>query len=205
MAFIQQEEERQQRRTITLAERLKKLERKVKLYERAEETQEKTKQFKFPFKWRLKFNQSKKKNKSEMMLVFFMNKKNELEPPKFMPIFDGNMIVWDDKPYEFDPRAVWKVKGIRGNPQAYFIKEIDRRPVMNRKGKVIYRDASVSNMDLDEIRARGDSTESDAFLIKAALKAQTAKIKKGVSTAIIVIVAIVVIGGIIWFMSSGGS
>jgi len=202
MAFIQKEGNFQTSRTITLADRIKKLERKVRLYERGEETQKKTQQFKFPFKWRLKFNQAKRKSKREMMLVFFMNKKNELEPPKFMPIFDGNMIVWDNKPYEFDPRAVWKVKGMRGTPQAYFIKEIDRRPVMNRKGKVVYRDASISNMDLDEIRERGDSTESDAFLIKAALKAQTARMKKGVNLAVMVILGLLVVGAIIYFMTS---
>jgi hypothetical protein len=201
MAYIFEEEGRSER-AITLAERIRKLERKLKLYERGEETVERQKQFKFPFKWRLKFNKSKRKNMGEMMLVFFMNKKNELEPPKFMPIFDGNMIVWENKPYEFDPRAVWKIKGIKGNPQAYFIKEIDRRPVMNRKGRVVYRDAAISNMDLDEIRARGDSTESDAFLIKAALKAQTSKISAGVSKMVLIILGIVAVGAIIWFLAS---
>jgi len=196
------EEERPTERRITLAERLRSLERKVKLYERGEETEKTHKQFKFPFKWRLKFNQSKKKSTSEMMLVFFMNKKNEVEPPKFMPIFDGNMIVWENKPYEFDPRAVWRIKGIKGTPQAYFIKEIDRRPVMNRKGRVVYRDAAVSNMDLDEIRARGDSTESDAFLIKAALKAQTARMGKGVNKTVMIIIGIIAVGALIWFLAS---
>jgi len=136
------------------------------------------------------------------MLVLFLNKKNEIEPPKFMPIYDGNMIIWKNKPYEFDPRAVWRVKGMKGTPQAYMIKEIDRRPVMNKFGQKVYTDAAVSNMDLDEIRARGDSTESDEFLIKAALKAQQSQAKKNINIAVIVIVAVVVIGGIIWFLSS---
>ncbi|GAH22502.1 unnamed protein product, partial [marine sediment metagenome] len=111
-----------------------------------------------------------------------------------MPIFDGNMIVWKNKPYEFDPRAVWNIR-MKGNPKAYLIKEIDRRPVRNKFGKIVYKDAAVSNMDLDDIRARGDSTESDEFLIKAALKAQTAQGRKKANVAIIVIVALV-IGGI---------
>jgi hypothetical protein len=67
---------------------------------------------------------AKRKINAENMLVIFLNKKNEIEPPKFMPIFDGNMIVWRNKPYEFDPRAVWRVKGMKGTPQAYLIKEI---------------------------------------------------------------------------------
>lgn len=190
---------------MTLAERVRELERSREFAERGLETRKKTKQFRFPFKWRLKFNQAKKKNKREMMLVFFLNKKNEIEPPKFMPIFDGNMIVWKNKPYEFDPRAVWTVLGMRGNPKAYFIKEIDRRPIRNREtGKIIYQDAAVSNMDLDEIRRRGDSTESDEFLIKAALKAQTTKIRKPINIIAIVIIGLLFIGGLIWFLTSGG-
>ena len=118
-----------------------------------------------------------------------------------MPIFDGNMIVWKNKPYEFDPRAIWTILGMRGSPGAYLIKEIDRRPVRNKNGRGIYKDAAVSNMDLDEIRARGDSTESDEFLIKAALKAQTAKMPKGMNMALIVILVLLGIGGIIWFLA----
>lgn len=138
-----------------------------------------------------------------MMLVIFLNKKNEIESPRFMPIFDGNMIIWKNKPYEFDPRAVWTIKGVKKHPRVYLIKEIDRRPIMNNKGKVVYSDAAVSNMDIDEIRLRGDSTESDEFLIKAALKAQTAQIKKNVNIMAIVIIAILLIGGLLWFMFGG--
>jgi hypothetical protein len=134
------------------------------------------------------------------MLVIFLNKKNEIEHPRFMPIFDGNMIVWKNKPYEFDPRAVWRIQGVKKNPQVYLIKEIDRRPVRNKQGKIVYRDAAVSNMDIDEIRSRGDSTESDEFLIKAALKAQTTQMKKKVNIMAIVLVIIAAIGGLIWFM-----
>lgn len=114
------------------------------------------------------------------------------------------MIVWKNKPYEFDPRAVWTIQGMRGNPQAYLIKEIDRRPVRNKYGKLVYRDSAVSNLDIDEIRARGDSTESDEFLIKAALRAQTSTMKKNINKAAIIIIGIIIVGGIIWFLSSGG-
>lgn len=202
MAFVQQKT-RAEQRGLTLAERVRALERKEKVLERGIETEEKTRQFKFPFKWRRKFLQAKKKVNNENMLVIFLNKKNEIEPPRFMPIFDGNMIVWKNKPYEFDPRAVWRIKGIRGNPQAYLIKEIDRRPVRNKFGKIIYKDAAVSNMDIDEIRIRGDSTESDEFLIKAALKAQTSQVKKNVNIALIVIVAIIAVGALVYFLFSG--
>lgn len=198
------QEEEYTRRRLTLAERLRMQERKMKLLERNVETEEKTKQFKFPFKWRWSFNRSTKKP-DNVMLVLFLNKKNEIEPPKFMPIFDGNMIVWKNKPYEFDPRAIWTIKGMRKNPKAYLIKEIDRRPVMNKRGRVVYRDAAVSNMNLDEIRMRGDSTESDEFLIKAALKAQTAVNRKNINIMAIIIVSVLLIGGVLWFLFGGGA
>jgi len=203
MAFIQQEEHSRNRNTIrgrTLAERLLALERKEKLMQRAEITQENTKQFKWPFKWKRKFSAAKRKRYDDMMLVIFLNKKNEIEPPRFMPVFDGNMIVWKNKPYEFNPMAIWRVKGMKGTPQAYLIKEIDRRPVRNKHGTVVYRDAAISNMDLDEIRARGDSTESDEFLIKAALKAQTSQAKKNVNVAVLVVIGLIAAGVLIYFL-----
>jgi len=205
MAFIQQERNPSSgsSRSLTLAERVQELEDKKKLTERAETTEEVTKEFKWPWKWKQKFRAAKKKKHDDMMLVIFLNKKNQMEVPKFMPIFDGNMIVWKNKPYEFDPRAVWTVRGMKGSPQAYLIKEIDRRPVRNKFGKIVYRDAAVSNMDLEEIRARGDSTESDEFLIKAALKAQTSQVKKNMNVAVIVIVALVVVGALAYFLFGG--
>ena len=203
------------RRPTTLAERVYELENQRTIAERNKETKEKVKQFKFPFKWRKKFSQARRKKFDDMMLVMYFNKKNEIEPPRFMPIYDGNMVIWKNKPYEFDPRAIWTMKGVRGNPRVYCIKEIDRRPIKNpetgkyrrdKKDRIIYStDAAISNMDVDEIRARGDSTESDEFLIKAALKAQTTQTKKQVSAAVIVVVLLVVAGGLIWFFTSGGS
>ena len=198
------QEEATVKKGMTLADKMRSLEKRVSLSEKEIETKRKTKQFQFPFKWKMKFNQSKQPSKSEMMLVFFMNKKNELEPPKFMPIFDGNMIIYKNTPYEFDPRAVWTVRGMKGNPKAYFIKEIDRRPVMNRQSKKIYRDAAVSNMDLDEIRERGDSTESDAFLVKAVLSARLTKTAKQVSKGVLIVLGLIVVGVIIWAMTKGG-
>lgn len=178
------------------------MENEVKALKRNLTTQENTKVFKYPSKWKRQFAKGKKKGMEDLMLVWFLNKKNQIEQPKFMPIFDGNMIVYKNKPYEFDPRAVWTIQGVKGNPQGYLIKEIDRRPVMNKHNKVIYKDAAISNMDIDEVRARGDSTESDEFLIKAALKAQTAKVKKPISKAVLIVIGLVVVGGLIFLLSS---
>lgn len=187
---------------MTLAEKVRILEKRQKVSERDKETKKEVKKYKFPFKWNRKFSQSNKKRFNEQMLVIFLNKKNQIEQPRFMPIFDGNMIVWKNKPYEFDPRAVWRMQA-KKNPQVYLIKEIDRRPVSNNKGEIIYRDAAVSNLDINEIRERGDSTESDEFLIKAALKAQTALARKNVNMIAVVVLIVLAVGGVIWFMTSG--
>lgn len=195
MAFIQEE-------SRSLADRVRDLEYRARLKGRKDETKEKTKQFKWPGRWKRKFSQTKRKKFTEMILVFFLNKKNEIEPPRFMPIFDGNMIIWKNKPYMFDPRAVWRIKGMRGNPISYLIKEIDRRPIMNKEGKIVYSNAEVTNMDIEEVRARGDSTESDEFLIKAALKAQTAKGKKAMNVTVLVILGLILVGGLIWLLAS---
>jgi len=211
MAYIRQEEAREPR-TITLAERVQSLESQSRLSKRDAETKEKVKQFNFPFKWRRKFSQAKRKKFSDMMLVIYFNKKNEIEPPRFMPIYDGNMVIWRNKPYEFDPRAIWRIKGVRGQPMVYCIKEIDRRPIKNpesgkykrdKQGRIVYSvDAAISNNDVDEIRARGDSTESDEFLIKAALKAQQSQAKKSMNVAVLVVILVIVAGGLIWFFTS---
>ena len=202
MATLFQKDTSSQYPIISLADRVRRLEEQKKFAEQSRETQDNTKGFNFPTKWRSAFRKSNRKLNDEKILVFFLNKKNEIENPKFMPIFDGNMIIWNNKPYEFDPRAVWSVKGMKGNPKAYLIKEIDRRPVRNKFGDIVYKDSAVSNMDLAEVRARGDSTESDVFLIKAALKAQTTQTKKEMNWIIIAVIAIIAIGGIIWFLTS---
>jgi hypothetical protein len=201
---------------MSLADRFNKLEKELDTLKKDKETKKKTKQFKWPFKWRWKFNKSTKRVDDGSMLVIFLNKKNEIEPPRFMPIFSGNMIVWKNKPYEFDPRAIWRIKGVKKQPSVYLIKEIDRRPVKNPDGShkvikvgnkehIVYSsDAAISNMDVGEVRMRGDSTESDEFLIKAALKAQTSQVsRKQVSIAVIIIIILLAIGGLVYFLGGG--
>jgi len=203
MEIIQKE--KRPTRELTLAERISGLEKKTKFQEKQIESKRKTRGFKWPMKWKMKFNKSGKANMREMMLVIFLNKKNEMEVPRFMPIFEGNMIVYKNKPYEFDPRAIWTIKGVKKNPRAYLIKEIDRRPVRNKDNRIVFTDAAVSNMDIDEIRRRGDSTESDEFLIKAALRAQLASVnKKKISTGVLIAIGVIVVGAIIYFLSKGG-
>jgi hypothetical protein len=195
---------------MSLSDKVNSLEEIKDSLEKQKETLETSRPFRFPFRWALKFMQSKRKSKQEMALVLFFNKKNEIEQPMFLPIFSGNMIVYKNKAYEFDPRAIWRIRGVRGYPSVYCIREIDRRPIKNPdgsfkryEGKVVYRrDAAISNMDIDEVRARGDSTESDEFLIKAALKAQTTQIPVKGSWLIGGLVVLVIIGIIVWLFVS---
>lgn len=186
----------------TVSDEVRELRRKVGLMEKTKETEDTSKQFKFPFRWQFKFRSAKKKN-AETQLVMFFNKKNEIEGPKFMPIYSGNMIVYKNKPYEFDPRAIWRIK-TKGYPMVYCIKETDRRPIANRSGQVYYTDAAITNQDMEEIRKRGDSTESDEFLIKAALKAQTAQTIKSNWIIAAIVIGVIIIG-VIWFISRGPS
>ncbi len=138
--------------------------------------------FKWPIKWKQTFKLSRKKR--NQILVLFLNIKGEIEPPKLYPIYSSNMVIIKDRPYQVDPRSFWRI----GKYTCQIIKGIDRRPV--------------SNLDYNEIRKRGDSTDSDEFLIKAAMQAVIgAAKKKQVDKKIIIIIAVIVIAAIVFFMS----
>jgi len=140
------------------------------------------KQFKWPWKKRSQMKASTKK--PEEILVFFLSITNELVGPKLYPIYSGNMLIVKNSPYELDPRAVLRF----GKYKCILIREIDRRPV--------------SNLDLDEVKRRGDSTSSDEFLIKAAMRAiTTTPPKKEINKAVLWLIGIVVVAGLIFFFS----
>lgn len=153
-------------------------------------TKRKKKKWKFPAKWKMLAKKSSKRR--DAVLIFYLNVKGELEQPLVVPIYSGNMIIIRNKVYEVDPRSFWTIKIGFKTYKLLIIKEIDRRPV--------------SNLDWDDIRRRGDATDSDEFLIKAALKAQVTTTAKQVSKGIIFfILAAVVIGGIVLFITSSGA
>jgi len=139
-------------------------------------------QFKWPAKWKSIFkNSRKKKNK---ILVIFLNIKGEMESPKLYPIYSSNMVIIKNRPYEVDPRSFWRV----GKYSCQIIKEIDRRPV--------------SNLDYNEIKLRGDSTDSDEFLIKAALQAIVGPSKaKEMDKKVLIIIGIIIIAAVVFFLS----
>jgi len=148
-----------------------------------QEFMKKKKKFKFPFKWKRVIKLASKKGKQ--ILVWYFNRKGVIEPPRLHPLYASDMIIIRNKPHEVDPRAFWRL----GKHQCLCIKEIDRRPI--------------SNLDYAEIKARGDSTDSDEFIIKAAMQAVigTAKKKVAVNKAVIIILGLIAAGIIIFFMS----
>ena len=143
----------------------------------------KKKKFKFPFKWRKIMKGANKKGRQ--ILVWYFNRKGVIEPPKLHPLYASDMIIVRNKPHEVDPRAFWRL----GKNQCLCIKEIDRRPI--------------SNLDYAEIKARGDSTDSDEFIIKAAMQAVigAAKKKVAVNKTVLIVIGIIVVVGVIFLAS----
>lgn len=168
----------------------------VKLLEKKEASQNAAlpeKKKKTPFQWPKLWSRTIEKNSAskEYAVVLYLNQKGYIEDPRTVPIEAGNMVIIKGSPYEVDPRAFWLVKIGKNVHKLLLIKEIDRRPV--------------SNLDIDEIRQRGDSTDSDSFLIKAALKEQTAnKEKKPLPKWILWIVGIAIVAGLIFMFTQGG-
>ena len=158
-----------------------------KIKETAEFLKKDKTQFKFPFASKRELKDSLKQR--DKIVVFFLTVTGEMEQPKLYPIYSGNMVIIRNKPYELDPRAVWRF----GKYRCLIIKEIDRRPV--------------SNLDWDEIKKRGDATHSDEFLIKAAMRAIQVggAPKKEMNKWVIVGIAIVVILALVFFFTRKSS
>ena len=143
----------------------------------------KKKRFKFPAKFKGAMKKANKKGNS--ILVWYLNAKGIIETPMMYPMYSSNMIIIRNKPHEVDPRAFWRM----GKYQCLLIKEIDRRPV--------------SNLDYDEIKKRGDATDSDEFIIKAAMQATIGKpTKKPVNRTVIIVIGILVAVGLVYFLLS---
>ena len=163
----------------SLKEQLNRIEEKLELGEKREITKKKKKSFQWPSKFKRTMNKSLKQPQN--ILVFFLSRTGVFEPPRLLPILDGDMVIVKGRPYEVNPKAFWRF----GKYNLLIIREIDRRPV--------------SNLDYNKIKARGDATDSDAFLIKMAMRAvQLAK--KPIPSKMIMIVIGIIIVGIIIFM-----
>lgn len=173
-------------RKPSISEVLSKIANKLDEKEKKEETdkiQKEASKWKWPWKWKWRMKQAEKK--SDTIAVFHLNIKNEIEEPIICPIFSGNMVIIKNKPHEVDPRAMWTLKIGSKQHKVLLIREMDRRPV--------------SNLDWDEVKARGDATDSDEFLIKAALKAQTAYLPEGFNRTALIIGGLVILGLVLYF------
>lgn len=152
-----------------------------------EDTKNFLKKKKSKFKWSYKFKSifKKSRKKKNQILVWVLNVKGEIEHPQLYPIYSSDMIMIKSRPYQVDPRSFWRM----GKYTCQIIKSIDRRPV--------------SNLDYNEIKKRGDSTESDEFLIKAALSAVAGdyKKKKPIDKKVIIIIGIIAVAALVYFMS----
>lgn len=140
--------------------------------------------FKWPIKWKRIFKSSRKKR--NQILVWFLNIKGEIEQPQLHPIYSSNMVIIRNRPYQVDPRSFWRM----GKYTCQLIRGIDRRPV--------------SNLDYDEVRRRGDSTDSDEFLIKAAMQAIAGGVKKKpMDKKVLIIIGLIAAAAVIYFLSTG--
>jgi len=152
---------------------------------------QKEKEWRPPFKWQFNFIQSKRASNSDKILVMMFNKKNQIEAPKFMPIY-GNIIVWKEKVYVYRAKAIWTMM-VRGKPQVYVIKETDMEPISN-----------ISSEKLNKLMiASGRGTVYHKLLLQAAVAAQTKKDTKQVNWLIAGAIILVVIGLLIWFFTKG--
>lgn len=162
---------------------LDRIEEKLDYGKKKEETKETASKWKLPFKWKSRIKKSA--GGVDRVLVFYLNIKGELETPMVQPLYQGNMVIIRNKPYEVDPRAFWTVKVGKKQYKVLIIKEIDRRPV--------------SNLDYSEIKRRGDATDSDEFLIKAAMKAQQTQVAKKVGKTAMIIIVLIILGAVAYF------
>lgn len=190
---------------MSIVERLKKLEDE-RLLKLQEATSKDSKKWKYPFKWRSKINSSTR-IKDQRVLVFYLNWKGEWEEPVILPYID-NMIIYKNKVHEFDPRDLTIVRSGNKITKVLSLRAIDRRPISQRFNHPKEADLEVkaiSNGDWAEVRQRGDATDSDEILIKAAaslvLKPETSK--KPVNWTILIVLGLILAGGVIFFLSRG--
>jgi len=169
----------------SLTDRINQIEEELSIGEMKKITKEEKKDWKFPFKWKRQFNKSRSKMALDKILVIYLNIKSEIEPPVLVPLFSGNIIIYKNKAHEFDPRAVLTIRIGKKIIRCILIKETDRR--------------AVSNLDYDEIKKRGDSTDSDEILVKMIVKAIIEKTKKKVSMGIVILIGVAIIAAIIVF------
>lgn len=148
-----------------------------------------------PFVWPKLWSKPLKKyaTSSEYVVVMYMNQKGVIEAPKICPIEVGDCVMVNNIPYQVDGRAMWSTMIGKTFCRFLFIKEIDRRPV--------------SNLDVDEMRKVGGvAIDSDAFLMKAALRVpKKPKVNKDIALWILVVIGIIILGGLGYYFFGGAA
>jgi len=136
-----------------------------------------------PKKAQKTLKKSKNKSNADKILFFYLRKNGKMDGP-FLKKYSNDFITLNYKVHEVDPRATYDW----GKHKVYIYKEVDRRPV--------------SNLNLKEIKRRGDLTDSDEILIKATMKAIQEGVKKSLNKGMLIIIGVIVIGLLIFFFAS---
>jgi hypothetical protein len=140
----------------------------------------KEKPFKLPFKAKRAINKANKLPDS--IVTQYLTQKKDIRF-KTCKVVSGNIIVINNKVHKLNPKHLWRF----GKQFWYIHREIDREPV--------------SNEDYDQVKERGDDTDSDVPLIKAVLGAiQKPSGMKAGNWWIFLIIAAIVIAGLIIFL-----
>jgi hypothetical protein len=169
----------------TFRNRLDELERENEMLRNAEQ-EKKSKQKGLPKKFERMGRKSMKKKENDKILFVYMRRNGIVDEPKLVK-YDDNVIFYNWKAYDFDPRAVWQW----GKYKFYFYKEVDRRPV--------------SNLNYRVIKQRGDLTDGDEILIKATMKAVMEGVKKKMNKTALIILGVALVAIIIFFVVQGGN
>lgn len=142
-----------------------------------------------PTKW---FNIGRKASSNRnTVFVIFLTQKNEMEV-LIAPIYIGNLILIHHCVYELDPRCIYTMKKGLKLVKAFVIREIDRLPV--------------NNLDIKEVEARKDRTNSDEFLQKLALMQRPIEKEKrrlGIGWGAIALIILAVVGVIYLYFTYG--
>jgi len=160
--------------------RISELEEKQALLEAAL-NERKEKPFKLPFKAKRQINKANKL--PDTIITQYLTQKKDIRF-RACKVISGNIIVINNKVHKINPMHLWRY----GKNFWYIHREIDREPV--------------SNEDYDEVKARGNDTDSDVPLIKAVLGAiqKPTGLKGPINFWIIGIIAAIAITALIVFL-----
>lgn len=163
--------------------RVERLENEVRILREEAEKGEIKKKFKFP-SFRIRNVMRKAEKRDEYVVVQYLTQKYNVRF-KLCRLIQGNLIIWNNKVHEVNPKAMWRY----GKYRWYIHREIDRKPV--------------SNFDYNLVKKRKDDTEADVPLIKAVLGAiqKPSPLK---SKSALIVLGILFAVGVVLFMLFGG-